>query len=335
MKKRIGEVIIIIVFVFFASFWGWNRYMNEQQAVLEIIYIPKTTDSTNEFWSSLLAGARVAAEEENVKLTIAAPEKEEDYEKQNELILWAIEQKPDAILISACDYTGNLEAVRKVRENKIPLVFVDSDVYGDIGDSMVATDNFIAGVKMGELAKQSILGEKQIAIVGHVKNSSTAMERIEGIQYELEDSGLEIVEVVYCDSNYDRAEEMTSRLIEDYPNLGLIIGTNEYAAVGAARAVKKLGYQDQIHMIGFDSSIEQVQFLEEQIFDGIVIQKAFNMGYLGVEQAVAIVRGEPYQKNIDSGSTVITLENMQEPENQKLLFPFVGKQYRENIQNEP
>ena len=81
-------------------------------------------------------------------------------------------------------------------------------------------------------------------------------------------------------------------------------------------------------MIGFDNSIEQVQFLEEGILDGIVVQKSFNMGYLGVQQAAAIVRGEPYQRYIDSGSATITVENMQEPESQKLLFPFIQEEYQ-------
>ena len=82
-------------------------------------------------------------------------------------------------------------------------------------------------------------------------------------------------------------------------------------------------------MIGFDNSVEQVQFLEEGILDGIVIQKSFNMGYLAVEQAAAIVKGEPYQAHIDSGSVAVTRENMQKPENQKLLFPFIQKQYQQ------
>ena len=52
---------------------------------------------------------------------------------------------------------------------------------------MVATDNFIAGVRMGELAKEKMTADTQIAIVSHIKNSTTAMERMEGIRYALGD----------------------------------------------------------------------------------------------------------------------------------------------------
>ena len=193
---------------------------------------------------------------------------------------------------------------------------------------MVSTDNFIAGTRLGELAKQMISDGIKIAVVSHVKNSSTAKERMDGIAYALDESAGQIVQVVYGDSDYAQAQRVTSELLNDYPDIGLIIATNEYSAVGAVRAVKNAGRQNEIAMIGFDNSIEQVQFLEEGILEGIVVQKSFNMGYLGVQQAAAIVRGEPYQRHIDSGSATITLENMQEPESQKLLFPFIQKEYQ-------
>lgn len=44
-------------------------------------------------------------------------------------------------------------------------------------------------------------------------------------------------------------------------------------------------------MVGFDSSIEEVQMLEEGVFNAIIVQKPFNMGYLGVENTVLLLRG--------------------------------------------
>ncbi len=328
MKKRMREVLIIILLGCIGLLWGWTAYVQDREEPIDVIYIPKIIDDTNEFWSSLLAGAKMAAQEYNVNLRIVAAESELDYEGQNEWILWAVEQKPDAIMISACDYNGTLTAARKVKESGIPLIFVDSNVEEPLEDCMVSTDNFIAGTRLGELAKQMISDGTKIAVVSHVKKSSTAKERMDGIAYALDESAGQIVQVVYGDSDYAQAQRVTSELLNDYPDIGLIIATNEYSAVGAVRAVKNAGRQNEIAMIGFDNSIEQVQFLEEGILDGIVVQKSFNMGYLGVQQAAAIVRGEPYQRYIDSGSATITVENMQEPESQKLLFPFIQEEYQ-------
>ena len=45
------------------------------------------------------------------------------------------------------------------------------------------------------------------------------------------------------------------------------------------------------------------------------------MGYLGVETAVKLLEGEQVETYINSGSELITKENMYTEENQKLLFP--------------
>ena len=102
--------------------------------------------------------------------------------------------------------------------------------------------------------------------------------------------------------------------------MNMIVGLNEYSAVGAARAVKELGLEKEIRMAGIDSS-EEIQLLEEGIFEALVVQKPFNMGYLSVETAVRLVRGEKTEKIQNSGSALITKETMYTEENQKLLFP--------------
>jgi len=296
---------------------------------LKMIYIPKIIDPNNEFWTALIAGARMAAQEHNIELTVVAADREDDYEKQNELILQAINQSPDVILISPSHYTKTLEAIKEVRKKGIKIVFIDSEVEEPVWDSIVATDNFIAGTKMGNVAKLYIDDQTQIAVVGHVKTSSTAIERIRGLEYSLGTKKSQIVETVFCDSTFEKAYELTVELVGKYPELDMIIGTNEYSAVGAADAIKDMGLSGKIKMVGFDNSIEEVQLLEEGVFAGIVVQKPFNMGYLGVEQAYKITQGDDYKVQLDSGSELITKENMYTEENQKLLFPFVGRQFRE------
>ncbi len=78
--------------------------------------------------------------------------------------------------------------------------------------------------------------------------------------------------------------------MEKYPNLEMIAGMNEYSSVGAARAVQKHDMEDQIQVVGVDSSQEAVQLMEKGVFKGIVVQKAFKMGYLGVTETVRMLR---------------------------------------------
>ena len=131
-----------------------------------------------------------------------------------------------------------------------------------------------------------------------------------------------MVEVVYCDSQFEKAYELTQELLKKYPHLKLIAGMNEYSSVGAARAIRDAGAVQKVKVVGIDSSKEAVQLMEEGVFSGLVIQKAFKMGYIGVREAIRMIYGEKVEKNIDSGSELVTLENMYSSEIEKLLFPF-------------
>ena len=63
----------------------------------------------------------------------------------------------------------------------IPLILLDSVIDRDIAVSEIGTDNYRAGKELGEYAATLIDGEGGIGNVSHVKGSSTAMERSNGI----------------------------------------------------------------------------------------------------------------------------------------------------------
>lgn len=275
----------------------------------------------------------MAAKEYNVNLTIWAPKDESDYEEQNQLIEKAIEKKPQAILLSASNYTETTPMAEKIKSKGIKLVLIDSEINSDIADSVVSTGNFIAGQKMGNYMRNFINNDTKIAIVSHVKGSSTALQRENGFRDGLEIYEDKIIEVVYCESKYDKAYDLTKEIIKEHQDINMIAALNEYSCMGAAKAVKELGLEKKIGIMGFDNSLEEVKLLEEGVLNGIVIQKPFNMGYFGVEQAAKIIKGENYIKYLDCGSKLITKEDMYTEENQKILFPFIGRQFRE-IQND-
>ena len=186
----------------------------------------------------------------------------------------------------------------------------------------VATDNLEAGKLLGEYARTLLNENSRIAIVSHVKGVSTAVEREQGFREGLGDYNKNVVEVVYCNSLFDKASQLTEALKEKYPDLEMVAGMNEYSAVGAARAVQKCGKEGEIQVVGVDSSQEAVQLMEKGVFKGIVVQKAFKMGYLGVMETVRMLKGKPYDENVNSGCQLVTPENMYSSEIEKLIFPF-------------
>ena len=321
-KKKWLSICLVICLIGGIGGAAWYRQKKIEERRMSLVYIPKVEDSTNDFWKALILGTKMAAKEYNADIEIKAPAEENDIERQNELLKEAISEEPDAILFSPSSFTESNDLLKEAKEKGIRISFIDSYTEEKVQDLTVATDNLEAGEKLGKFAATLLDPDDQIAIVAHVKGVSTAVEREEGFRKGLGDLAKNIVEVVYCDSQYEKSRKLTQELMEKYPNLKMVAGMNEYSSVGAARAVKAAGAKDRIQVVGIDSSQEAVQLMENGVFKGLVVQKAFKMGYIGVKETILMLRGKSYEKDINSGCELVTPDNMYDSEIEKLLFPF-------------
>ena len=321
-KKKWLSICLVICLIGGIGGATWYRQKKIEERRMSLVYIPKVEDSTNDFWKALILGTKMAAKEYNADIEIKAPTEENDIERQNELLKEAISEEPDAILFSPSSFTESNDLLKEAKEKGIRISFIDSYTEEKVQDLTVATDNLEAGEKLGKFASTLLGPDDQIAIVAHVKGVSTAVEREEGFRKGLGDLAKNIVEVVYCDSQYEKSRKLTQELMEKYPNLKMVAGMNEYSSVGAARAVKAAGAKDRIQVVGVDSSQEAVQLMENGVFKGLVVQKAFKMGYIGVKETILMLRGKSYEKDVNSGCELVTPDNMYDSEIEKLLFPF-------------
>lgn len=322
IKKKWLSICLVICLIGGIGGAAWYRQKKLEERRMSLVYIPKVEDSTNDFWKALILGTKMAAKEYNADIEIKAPAEENDIERQNELLKEAISEEPDAILFSPSSFTESNDLLKEAKEKGIRISFIDSYTEEKVQDLTVATDNLEAGEQLGKFAATLLGPDDQIAIVAHVKGVSTAVEREEGFRKGLGDLAQNIVEVVYCDSQYEKSRKLTQELMEKYPNLKMVAGMNEYSSVGAARAVKAAGAKDRIQVVGVDSSQEAVQLMENGVFKGLVVQKAFKMGYIGVKETILMLRGKSYEKDINSGCELVTPDNMYDSEIEKLLFPF-------------
>ena len=72
---------------------------------------------------------------------------------------------------------------------------------------------------------------------------------------------------------------------------------------------------------GFDASEKLVQGLEGGHIDALVVQDPMGIGYLAVKTMAAHLRGQPVEKRIDTGATLVTKATLADPKVQALLAP--------------
>lgn len=320
MKKNIivtiVTVLIISIGVIFIS------QMPRNNGPYHIIVIFKSGEMT-EYWQQVQKGIEKASIDYDISFELVAANHEYDVEDQSRLIKEAIAKEPDAILLAAVDYVKMVDAAEEIKENGIKLVVIDSGLQTTQYDSHVTTNNYNAGFNAGKALSKLVPSGERIIIMSYVKGDQTAIEREQGVKDGLAVSGNEYnSEIYYIYDDEDEAYRIANQLINYGLDVGGMVGLNENASVGIGRAIMELDDPNYIQLIGFDSSITEIEYLENGVLKAIVVQRPFNIGYIGFQTAVDLINGKKVDKSIDTGSTLITKDEMFLPENRELLFPF-------------
>lgn len=325
--KRNWIIIPIIIFLLLALvitliFSRVSLFNNQNNKQVFISVILKNTDFTNDFWNALRNGVAVAATDYNVRYEIKGPKDEISVEEQIFNVEEAIAKKPDAIVLAAADFNRLVPLAHKIRMQHIQLVTIDSSINSNDPACVISTDNFEAGVKAGNTMMKYLYlhTDSRVVIFSYIKTSSTAIDRENGVRSYLQGK-VKIDETLYYLSEEHIAYDLTKELLKKEPLPDGIIALNLPGTTGCARALKESGRFKKIVLIGFDSSAAVIEYLQEGVIRETIVQKPFNMGYLGIKAARELIDGKIVKPFIDTGSESINRENMFLSENQKLLFP--------------
>ena len=288
----------------------------------EVLFLAKSSESA--FWKTAFQGAQAAANEYNVHLTIRAPETEDDYLGQNVVLEWAATSNVSAVLLSACDYSRSVDAAHGVIDAGIPIIGVDSPINSDKIQLFIGTDNQEAGRQAAREIVRLTGGEAVVGIVNCEETGAVGIQRESGFLEVLgQYPNIRVADIRYTISDIEDPMKNTLDMLEKNPDINAIASFNEWSTLGVGAALEELEEKrDNIFAVGFDSNIRSVEQLERGIMDALVVQNPFAMGYIGVEQAMGYKKNKPRGVFIDTGTTLITKDNMFKTENQKLLFPF-------------
>lgn len=288
-----------------------------------VALIVKSTDS--EFFLSVFAGARAAATEYNLDLTIAGPETEEDYETQNWIIDRAVEDGAEAIVFSAVGYEENAAAIDAAAGSGVHIVSIDSGVGSGHVSTYIGTDNYAAGKMAAQAALERVEGPLRVGIVNYNEGTANGQERVQGAVDALTESGrAEITAVATTLVDAPRAQTDTIALLLDHPEINVLIAFNEPTSVGVARAIQVLERADDIFFVGFDSNVVTIDGLQDGCVDALIVQNPYAMGYLGVESAYKLLTGQGggLEAVVDTSTQIVDRENIFTMDAQKALFAF-------------
>lgn len=291
-----------------------------------IAVVPK--GMVHDFWLTVKAGAEDAAKQEGATVLWKGPSAETDIAGQIAILEDFINQKVDAIVMAACDAKGLVPTVKKAREAGIPVVAIDSGIEDEsLIASFVATDNPKgAAAAARELAR--LIGEKgTVGVIPFVAGAATSTMREQGFKNEIAKyPGIDKkIPTLYSQSDVAKGMQAAEDMLTAHPNLAGIFAANEPGAMGAAKALEQRGLAGKVKLVAFDASPAQIAALKSGTIQALVVQNPYRMGYEGVMTAIKVLNGESVPKRIDTGVTVVTRENMDDPEIRRVLFPLEGR----------
>jgi ribose transport system substrate-binding protein len=322
------KIILLLIFIFGFCLIGCSKKdtagKNER---LTIAVIPKGT--IHEFWKTVHAGAEMAGRELGVDILWKGSLKEDDREAQISVVENIITRGVDAIVLAPLDDAALRRPVDEAMSNGIPVVIFDSGLQGDNYISYVATDNFKAGQLAGQYMAKLLDGKGKVAALRYAEGSESTTKREDGFIDAIQAfADIEIVTSnqyagVTTESALQTAENLLSRFGANEGSLQIdgIFCATEPTALGILRALQNAGYAGKVKFIGFDSSEKMISALRAGELSGFVVQNPMRIGYLAVKTLVGHIRGEQVPRRIDTGSLLVTMENIEKPEIHKLLNP--------------
>ncbi|WP_062210366.1 ABC transporter substrate-binding protein [Demequina oxidasica] len=273
------------------------------------------------FYISMECGVRAAAEDlGGIDVSVQGGQKW-DPALQQPIVASVMATSPDAILIAPNDISALQRPLEEAAEGS-EIVLVDTTVEDpSFAVSEIASDNVGGGAAAFAAIKEMVPDGGQVLVIDNQPGISTSDARVQGFEEAVNaDDSFEYVGVQYAKNEPAKAAEIVTSTLQRYPDLKAIFATNIFSAEGAATGIEQAGVAGEVQVVGFDAGPAQVEALEDGTVQALIAQQPYQIGYQGVEQAVAALKGEPTEAKIQTGFSIITKETLGTEEGQAALY---------------
>ncbi|MGB4255831.1 MAG: sugar ABC transporter substrate-binding protein, partial [Rectinema sp.] len=245
--KRFVSIILMVAFVFAISAPAFAADKR-----LKVGVVLKTLSS--QYWKIVAAGAKTAAQNNNVDLILLGPPTEDAIEQQINMVQDVLSQNIDVLVFSPSQPAASVNVLLQAKAKKIPVILVDTGMPEGFNDyaSFIGTDNLAAGKAGGKaLASQLKPGSKVLLIDGAPGNPA-CNDRIKGAEEVLKASGMIIASKQPAYSDREKGYTVTQNVLQANPDINGVFSANDEMALGALRAMQQAG--KRVPIIGVDAT---------------------------------------------------------------------------------
>ena len=283
-----------------------------------------TKTETNPFFVKMKEGAAAEAKALGAKLLSGAGKTDGDNAGQVTAMENMIAAGAKTILITPSDAKAILPSIKKARDQGVLVIALDSPTDPMDGtDALFATDNYQAGVLIGEYAKAALAGKAaKIATLDLFPGHPVGAQRHNGFLKGFglaapaatsNDLGSAPDVVCMADSYGDQAKGQTAmeNCLQKDPSINLVYTINEPAAAGAYTALKRAGKDKNVVIVSVDGGCAGVANVGKGVIAATSQQYPLKMAAMGVAAGVAYAKtGKKPSGYTDTGVALIAAKPM-------------------------
>ncbi|WP_317201819.1 sugar ABC transporter substrate-binding protein [Janthinobacterium sp.] len=293
-----------------------------------------TKTDTNPFFVKMKEGAQHRAKLKGAKLLTAAGRSDGDNAGQVTAIENMVAAGAKAIMITPSDSKAIVPAIKKARAQGVLVIALDSPTEPqDATDALFATDNYKAGILIGQYAKAAFGGKPaKIAMLDLFPGHPVGITRHNGFLSGFGAPGISAATselaktadvVCMADSYGDQGKGQTAmeNCLQKNPDINLVYTINEPAAAGAYKALKALGKEKNVMIVSVDGGCAGVRDVKAGVIAATSQQYPLNMAGLGVEAGAEYAKtGKKVSGYVDTGVTLISDKAQKGVESRDTVF---------------
>ena len=313
------SVVLVLLFAMVGYTYFSGEYAPEGSAVLTEprAHVQLITQNSNEhFWSTFKRGALDAGKEENIYVEFA-----DISAKDPELIAETAEQAVysavDGLALQAADEERTANVLLMAEKAQIPVLTFESDLFPTTDVPTVGSNSYDAGYSLGQMAIQACGGRATAAILVEsvLENAPSSSRNLkgQGIMDALSDAPqTEVTQVYPVDVERFEVEKCTSQILEERPEVDLILCTGETSTPGVAQVLVDANRVGDICVIGYGAMPQPLDYIERGVIYGSVCPDAYQIGYQSVKQLCRMLDGETVSNSSNTGMYTVTKENLEQ-----------------------
>ena len=270
---------------------------------------------TNPFFSAMEKGARRAQQEAKVELQVRTSTLETSVDQQIQLVEDEIAARAKAIVIAPCDSMRLVPVLKKAQDAGIIIVNVDNQLSPEAMAALgmkpvpfVSVDNEEGAFKAVKYVADRIKVPTEAAVLEGMRSANNGQLRKRGAERGFRTNpAIRIVAEASANWKIDEAYILTRSLFQIHPRLGILFCANDMMAIGAIKYLQETG-RTTVNVIGFDALDEARTAVQAGQMVVTVNQQADQQGYLGVQTALQLLKGEKVQHRIEVNTVLVTAE---------------------------